>query len=238
MSDTFANWSIDHTLLVHGYLLGFAVFSTAVVAAGIIWENGPFEVREVATKLVIWGVAAEALCTVALFVFDEGISTSQQNKIIAFEARPWTKAQFDAIQEIKGKVTDVGLFSEKDCIECRLFADHIELALNAAGVKLYGDDTLDWMRGTTGIHISLPLGSDLFNDPLVVALRNAGLNPGTGSHNPPEWSPVRTDIRVIYVGERSPLLATFPYFPSGRAGWTWHPLKNPNFNPSIVPKPQ
>jgi hypothetical protein len=87
VSEAFANWSTDHALLVHGYLLGFAVFSTAVVAAGIIWETGPLEVGEVATKLVIWGVAAEAICTVALFVFDEGISSSQQSKILALETR-------------------------------------------------------------------------------------------------------------------------------------------------------
>jgi hypothetical protein len=87
VSEVFTQWSTDHALLAHGYLLGFAVFSTAVVAAGIIWENGPLEAREVATRLVIWGVAAEAICTVALFVFDEGISNSQQSKIIALERR-------------------------------------------------------------------------------------------------------------------------------------------------------
>jgi hypothetical protein len=72
---------IDHSFVVHGYLLGLAVFSTAIVAAGIVWENGPSRVREVANKLVIWGVAAEALCTIALFVFDEGISGKQQSEL-------------------------------------------------------------------------------------------------------------------------------------------------------------
>jgi hypothetical protein len=77
----------------------------------------------------------------------------------------------------------------------------------------------------------LPAAADIVNDPLVKALRDAGLNPGTGRHNPPELSPVRTDIRVIFVGEKFPLLSAFPYSPAGQSGWTIKPLKNPAFVP-------
>jgi hypothetical protein len=68
--------------VVHAYLLGFAIFSTFVVACGIVWESdAPLGVHPVARRLVIWGVAAEAIFTVALFVFDEGISSAQKSKI-------------------------------------------------------------------------------------------------------------------------------------------------------------
>jgi hypothetical protein len=77
----------DVATAVHLWLLGLAVFSTFVVAKGIIWEHGSLEVREIADKLVIWGVIAEAACTVLLFIFDEGISHAQQSKIVAVEAR-------------------------------------------------------------------------------------------------------------------------------------------------------
>jgi hypothetical protein len=35
--------------------------------------------------LVIWGVAAEAIFTIALFIFDEGISNAQQSKIASLD---------------------------------------------------------------------------------------------------------------------------------------------------------
>lgn len=215
----------------HVVLLSVAVLASIAVGAGIIFERPKYSaaVHRIAFWLVVSGIAIEAVCTIFLFVFDEGISQAQQNKIISLSARSWTKAQFDAIQEIKGKVTDVGVIAEKDCLECRLFADHIELALHSAGVRLYGDLSIDLMRGT-GIHVTLPVGSDLFNDPLVVALRNAGLYPGASFHNP-QWSPVRTDIRVIFVGEKFPLMFGYPYYPGERAQWTYLPLKNPNFVP-------
>jgi hypothetical protein len=212
------------------YLLAGDILATIAIGFGIIWEHGPPDVRVIANRLVIGGVAIETLCSALLFAYDANTIGAQNEKIIAMEARPWTKAQFDAIQELKGKVTDVGVIAEKGCIECGLFADHIELALHAAGVQLYGDDNLDWVRGT-GIHVSLPIGLDLFNDPLVKALRDAGLNPGALHHNPPEWSPVRTDIRVIFVGEKFPLFSSFPYFPTGASQWTILPLKNPSFIP-------
>jgi hypothetical protein len=84
-TEIFERFATDQVaLLVHAYLLGLAVFSTFVVAFGIIWESeGPLGVHKVAHKLVIWGVAAEAVFTIALFVFDEGISSAQKSRIDA-----------------------------------------------------------------------------------------------------------------------------------------------------------
>jgi hypothetical protein len=139
--------------------------------------------------------------------------------------RPWTKAQFDAIQEIKGKVTDVGVVPEKDCLECRLLSENIELALHAAGVQLYGDDTLgDVLRGTS-IFVRFPAGTDMDNAPLLIALKKAGLNPGFGIHPPGSIVPMRTDIPVIFVGERPPVYSQFLYVPPGSTSWTVLPLR-------------
>lgn len=141
MSEIFASWSTDHALLVHGYLLGFAVFSTAVVAAGIIWENGPPEVAEIATRLVIWGVAAEAICTVALFVFDEGISSSQQSKIIALETRLAPRkienpaALTEKLKPFSGTPYDFSLEVEPEPLA---LMDKLAAVLDAAGWQRQG----------------------------------------------------------------------------------------------------
>jgi hypothetical protein len=220
----------------HVALLSLTVLASLAVGAGIIFERPTYSAafHRVAFWLVVGGVIVEAVCTIFLFVFDEGISTSQQSRIIALQARSWTEAQFDAIQEIRGKVPGVGVFAERNCLECSMFADYIEIALHTAGVELYGDDTLDWLHGT-GIHVSLPQGSDLSNDPLLVILRKAGLNPAASFHIKSEWSRVRTDIPVIFVGEKFPLIAEFPFYPKGASRWTMLPLKNPDFK---TPKDQ
>lgn len=180
------------------------------------------------TACVFLGVIIELAGTIILFQYDDKFIQSQNDKIIAMEARPWTKAQFDALQEVKGKVTDVGIFPEKGCLECRMFAGNIALALHAAGVRLYGDDSIDWNSGT-GIMVWLPEAADMNNDPLVKALKDAELRPGWAHHVPLNWSPVRTDIPVIFVGENPPQFSGFPYAPNGQSSWTILPLRNPNF---------
>jgi len=73
----------------HVVLLTVSVLSSFAVAGGIILESPKYSasVHRIATWLVIGGVAIEALCTIFLFVFDEGISNAQQEKIIALERR-------------------------------------------------------------------------------------------------------------------------------------------------------
>jgi hypothetical protein len=67
----------------HFILLSVSVLSSFAVAAGIILESPkyPESLHGIANKLVIGGVAIEALCTIGLFVFDEGISNAQQSAI-------------------------------------------------------------------------------------------------------------------------------------------------------------
>jgi hypothetical protein len=74
---------------------------------------------------------------------------------ISTSARLWTKEQFDAIQEIKGVVTDVGILWPEHCVECHELGTYIEIALHSARVQIYG------ARGVpdaiaTGIFVRLP----------------------------------------------------------------------------------
>ena len=137
-------------------------------------------------------------------------------------ARPWMKEQFDAIQDIKGVVKDVGVVSQQHCIECLLLSGHIELALHVADVQLYEDHSFLWEA--TGIDVLLPAEYDLESSPLVDALKKAGLNPGVQHHLPPEISKIRTDIPVIFVGERFPEHLSDPYSPKAVSGWKILPL--------------
>jgi hypothetical protein len=67
----------------HFSLLSISVLASFAVGAGIIFERPtyPASVHRIAFWLVIGGIAIEALCTIFLFVFDEGISAAQQSKI-------------------------------------------------------------------------------------------------------------------------------------------------------------
>ncbi len=112
-TEIFARFVTDQVaFVVHAYLLGGDVLATIVIGAGIVWEHGSPDVRKVADRLVIWGVVAETLCSVALFTFDEGISAAQQSKIITLEshlaARVLTPDQSALIISRLSKFSDIG----------------------------------------------------------------------------------------------------------------------------------
>jgi hypothetical protein len=141
-------------------------------------------------------------------------------------ARSWTKEQYDTLQSLRGVVTDVGVVSEPYCIECKLFASHLELALHMAGIRLYEDNNPDqhfcW---GTGIIVYLPIRADLNNAPLIIALKRANLNALSLHHLPEEMSIIRTDIPVICVGEKWPQHLVMPYSPNNPTGWKTLPLR-------------
>jgi hypothetical protein len=95
----------------HFVLLSVSVFSSFAVAAGILLERPRYSetVHKVAKLLVAGGVAVVALCTIALFVFDEGISRLQQSEIIALEksiaSRPFS------VDEAVKKSKELALFA-------------------------------------------------------------------------------------------------------------------------------
>jgi hypothetical protein len=89
----------------HAILLSITVLASFAVAAGIIFESPKYSelVHRIAMWAVIVGVAVEAVCTITLFVFDEGISDAQKEKIIVLEkrlaSRTLSAEQFDDIVE-------------------------------------------------------------------------------------------------------------------------------------------
>jgi uncharacterized membrane protein len=68
----------------HLVLLAVSVLAGAGVGLGIIFEAPEYSsgTHRIAQRLVIAGVILESICTVSLFVFDEGISNAQQAKLI------------------------------------------------------------------------------------------------------------------------------------------------------------
>ncbi|WP_316229039.1 hypothetical protein [Bradyrhizobium sp. SZCCHNR1070] len=73
----------------HAILLSISVLASFAVGAGIIFESHKYSasVQRIAMWSVIVGVIVEAGCTITLFVFDEGISNAQQDKIVNLETR-------------------------------------------------------------------------------------------------------------------------------------------------------
>jgi hypothetical protein len=144
-------------------------------------------------------------------------------------ARSLTKEQFDAIQEIKGNVTDVGIIVQDKCLECRSYAIQIELALNEAGVTLHGEDV--WLgENWEGVKVYIPTpqnapnaGEILLNHPLEKALTNGAIPHHVS--NLLNCAECRKDIPVIEIGDIQRELLTMPYAPKGQRSWTKLPLK-------------
>jgi hypothetical protein len=69
--------------------LSASVLAGVAVGAGIGFESVEYSTaaHRIAKHLVIWGVVVESVCTVSLFVFDEGISSRQQAQMITLEKR-------------------------------------------------------------------------------------------------------------------------------------------------------
>lgn len=83
--NAFVNGDLEPTA-THFWLLAGAIVGSLVVAAGIAleanWPISRMKSRELAgITFVFFGVSVEALFTLALFMFDEGLSSAQQKTI-------------------------------------------------------------------------------------------------------------------------------------------------------------
>ena len=198
----------------HSILLTAAIASSFAVAAGIVLENPKLSLANV---LVVGGVTIEAVCTLLLFGFDEGISGRQQStieeqnsQIIALEMqiapRRLSKDQFEAIQEIKGKVQSVSVLAQASCLECAFFSFEIVMALQEAGVSVkWYPGRID--AGWKGIYIFLPTFPPKPDEPLFEAFTKAfvPLSGGVISVGSSfSMGPIPLDIPLIAVGEKFP----------------------------------
>jgi hypothetical protein len=112
--------------------------------------------------------AANALVVALLNKQAAELSSDLEKERATTSARPWTKDQFDAIQQIKGLVSDVGILWPQNCPECMSLASDIETALHSAGAQIYGSHGIS-DNLATGIFVRLPVGSDLNEHPLLLA---------------------------------------------------------------------
>jgi hypothetical protein len=214
---------------VHIVLLGGDVIATIAVGWGIIWEapEYPPSYHEIAKRLVIWGIVAETLCSIFIFTFDESVSSSQQGKIIALETqleserearapRSLTKAQYDAIQKLRGKVAVIRVGAENE-VDCQQFESQIITALIHAGIKVNFLNP----AGMMGTGNTILVEKDFPNpetDPLAHALRKAGLLGMWGDFPHMPWADDRSGTPALLVVERPLQYVRLPYFAPAKDG--------------------
>jgi hypothetical protein len=107
---------------VRGLLLGGDIAGAVAVALGIVFEKAAANTKRHrwSCGIVIAGVVVESIFGIALFCFDESISQSQQDKIIALEGRLAARSlssadQHDvaaAVNGFAGQQFRIGLYPE------------------------------------------------------------------------------------------------------------------------------
>jgi hypothetical protein len=185
------------TFVLNAYLLSFEALAAIACACGIVWESRGGNLQEITHKLVVWGVVAEVVFSVTLFLSDEIVSAGQLVKIFALETelapRKLTKEQADfLIQKASAFAGQQYLLSvapgaEPEALLCQL---HGILHQYAAWVQhppyasiTIGTDCIDrpnvGVNFASGIHIRFRQGSppqvSCAADAVAQALRAAQL---------------------------------------------------------------
>jgi hypothetical protein len=203
----------------HAVLLTIAIVSSFAVAIGIVMESPHWSIANV---LVVGGVAIEAVCTILLFGFDEGISNAQQAKIISLEEqiapRTLSKEQVSVFSKLRGKYPAINVASEYGNLEASFFAFQIAAALGDSDitVRIY-----DAQSGAAWSGYTVLLDSTVSSsaEPLLTIMSEAKLVSGIGSG--PAWdSFVPTaphNIPLILVGEKYMKGGGRPYFGAPKA---------------------
>jgi hypothetical protein len=108
---------------------------------------------------VIVGVIVEAVCTITLFVFDEGISNAQQEKIIVLERRIAPRNLSPSQQK---EIAD----------SLREFSD-VQFATQSYSIDVEGQRLEEQIRKAFGLarFSGLQRGGGLSSDPLIVGVR-------------------------------------------------------------------
>jgi hypothetical protein len=189
--ETIANNERLSSALRWNLLLG-DVLATVAVGCGIVWEHGPEDVRRVADKLVLWGIVAETLCSVALFTVDGGIGEVQQSKIIALETR--IAPRWLTLDECRAVSAAMHPFSGKR-VRVQSYSLDAEGSMLAAEiiVCLEGDKTVEVEHALSSITPLGGFGSGVFVDGsdkgLVEAIRTVLGNAKLVMSSGPGWFP-------------------------------------------------
>jgi hypothetical protein len=183
----------------HFVLLGCAIIGGIAVGIGIVMES---ERWSLATVLVVIGVATEAIFTILLFLFDEGISSSQQSKIFDLESRIAPRhLSADELTVLEAAVkpfTDrqISIWSYGVDLEAGMLAVQIKSALEAARVPTVdsiGHMVTSWTP-RVGVIVTGP--DDKLVEALLTALKPVSAVRGSlGSTKPSNVVPAE-----IFVG--------------------------------------
>lgn len=182
----------------HVVLLSVSVVASIAVGVGIIFERPEYSlaIHRFAFWLIVAGIAFEAICTIFLFAFDEGISGAQQSKIEAQQStiislekriapRNLTSEQedkiADAIKQFAPMHFDLSMAEQGESMR---LADEIEDSLLKAGWEEQLPDTQGTrferlgrppigIRSVVGVWIIYPAKSDKKFEEAAEALSKA-----------------------------------------------------------------
>jgi len=188
------------------------VLASFAVGAGIIFESPKYSerIQRIAMLGVIAGVIVEAACTIMLFVFDEGISTSQQDKIVALETRLAFRALSDEQSEdvvallkgTAGQHFDIVTYWKSP--EAWAITQRIYATLEKAGWIYDKPATAEFILG---VEVGVLIPFDKRSEPAVTAAKKlayaltanhvyATEDPDVAHRAPPEGSPVDNKITI------------------------------------------
>lgn len=205
-----ASWIFDRaSFVLIGSLIVGAAATVAMVWMGIVKEHHWDLLRE---------SAAERIASVQLEAANANERAAElklglEKEISKRRGRSLTKQQFDAIQELKGKMDRVSLTFQEGSLESMSFAFSLIDALRAAGIHV---QSFISPLGTAWTEVVLYLPSKgklndefLATQPIVSAFARANLG---GSYADIRFAPVRSearnpelplDIPLIAVGEKA-----------------------------------
>jgi len=145
----------------HLVFIGVSLLGAAAVTWGLVREADKF--WSLTNLLIIGGVVLEAICTILLFRFDEGISDTQQSKIIALETRlaprSLSNAQIASLGEVMKAFPKFSFDVSGSDREPLDFGIQI-----ASALKLAGDEWKDWGSKDTGGLVWPGTGYPIFGD--------------------------------------------------------------------------
>jgi hypothetical protein len=206
----------SHSSFTHVILLGGSIIAEFAVAIGIILESPKEKTfrERLGMVLVLGGVSIGAILTISLFVFDEGISRGQQDKIILLETRIAPREINDdeakiisaSLKGFPGTRFDLSMQTE---IEPMRLTDRIEDILIASGWVEQPDRSpsskfnrmnrsLVGIRTVAGVWVTYPADDQNLTKAggmLVWALRDVGMV----VQEVRETKPDQFDVGVVHV---------------------------------------
>jgi hypothetical protein len=144
------------------YLLAGDILATIAVGLGIIWEHGSADIRRIANRFVIGGIAAETICTALLFAWDANVIGVQNDKIIALEEQLASRTLNNDQQEELVSGLDRFGGTEYDASVEALDQEQIQFLNSLIGVlKRANWNQVNWRYSAGGITHGIGIGAEI-----------------------------------------------------------------------------